>query len=53
MPKFKVEVIFQQKKELEIYANDEEAAEDKATEIVQGWPNVIDVDQTTVLEQVE
>lgn len=40
MPRYRVTVRFEQTKELEVYAHDEQAAEERAAEIVSGWNNV-------------
>jgi hypothetical protein len=49
MPKYDVEVSFIQKKTIQVYAPDEESAEEKASEIVLKWDGVQDVDDTTCL----
>lgn len=41
MPRYTVTVRFEQDKEITVYARDEQAAEEKACEIVEGWNNVI------------
>lgn len=41
MPRYTVTVRFEQEKEITVYARDEQAAEEKACEIVEGWNNVI------------
>ena len=41
MPKYIVTVRYEQEKEITVYARDEQAAEEKACEIVEGWNNVL------------
>ena len=50
MPKFIVTVRYEQEKELTVWADDENEAEDKASEIVMGWSGVIDAEATNVEE---
>lgn len=49
MAQYDVEVVFSQKKTIKVYASSEEEAEEKASEIVLKWDNVMDVDDTTCL----
>lgn len=53
MPKYKVTVSYTtlHSKIMDIYAKDEEAAEEKATEIIRDWDNVAEVSVDEV-EQV-
>lgn len=55
MPRYEVEVRFTQTvtRTLAVYAPDEEAAEEKVAEIVQGWPDVDDVLDTDCTGQIE
>lgn len=50
MPKYIVEVKFTQErtKEITVYADDEDAAAEKAENIVLGWDDVIDADALNV-----
>lgn len=41
MPRFIVRVRYEQDKEITVYARDEQAAEEKAVDIVEGWNNVL------------
>jgi hypothetical protein len=41
MPRFVVVVRYEQDKEITVYARDEQAAEEKACEIVEGWNGVL------------
>lgn len=50
MPRYRVTVRYQQTKDLEIYARDEQAAEEKAVEIVEGWNNVASAEAEDVEE---
>ena len=50
MPRYRVSVRFEQTKDLEIYARDEQAAEEKAVEIVEGWNSVISAEAEDVEE---
>jgi hypothetical protein len=50
MPKYSVEVVFTNKKVVSVYARDEENALEEATALVEGWPNVMDVDEATVID---
>lgn len=50
MPRFNVTVRYEQEKQISVYARDEQEAEEKAVEIVEGWNNVrsaeaVDVDR--------
>lgn len=51
MAAFKVEVNITNKKELTIYARDEDEAQTKAEELVSGWNNVIEVEVVSVERQ--
>lgn len=52
MPKFTVEVEFTstRTKEINVYARDEQEAEEKAVEIVNGWDGVNDAQAINVTE---
>lgn len=50
MPKFLVTLTISYAKELPVYAKDEWEAEEKATDIVQGWDNVDDCEVIDVIE---
>lgn len=52
MPRYSVMVRFEQDKEITVYARDEQAAEEKACEIVEGWNNVISAEAREV-EEIE
>lgn len=44
---YEVEVTFSNKRILKVWASDEAAAEEKATNMVEAWPNVVEVLETT------
>lgn len=50
MQKYSVTVRYEQEKEITVYARDEQAAEEKAVEIVGGWNNVLSADAESVEE---
>lgn len=50
MTKYTVEVAISYKKELTIFARDEDEAEEKACNLVQGWDKVHDVEVLSVEE---
>ncbi len=52
MPKFEVEVNYEMMKVITVYARDEQAACEKAVDIVQAWSGVITADATEA-EEVE
>lgn len=51
MPRYTVTVRYEQTKEITVYARDEQAAEEKALEIVDGWDNVISSEAESVEEE--
>lgn len=50
MPRFNVTVRYTQTKEISVYASDEQAAQEKAVEIVNGWNGVLDAEADDVEE---
>ena len=50
MPRYTVTVRYEQDKDITVYARDEQAAEEKAVEIVEGWNNVISAEAQSVQE---
>lgn len=48
MPRFNVTVRYTQTKEISVYAADEQAAEEKAVEIVNSWNGVLDAEADDV-----
>ena len=50
MPKYSVTVRYEQEKEITVYARDEQAAAEKAVEIVESWNNVLSADAESVEE---
>ena len=50
MPKYIVTVRYEQEKEINVWADDEDHASEKACEIVEGWNGVISADATDVEE---
>ena len=46
MPRYSVNVTYSQSKDIKVWAPDEEAAIEKACEIVEGWNGVISADAT-------
>lgn len=56
MPRFEVEVTFRnepRKKTLSVYGRDEEAACDKAAELVESWDGVEEVIETECLGEAD
>lgn len=51
MPRFIVTVRYEQTKEISVYARDEQAAQEKAVEIVEGWNNVKSAEAESVEEE--
>ena len=53
MAKFTVNVLYHLAfdKDISVYAKDEEEAEEKAVEIVEGWNNVVDAEAIEVNEE--
>lgn len=51
MPRFTVTVRYEQTKEISVYARDEQAAGEKAVEIVEGWNNVTSAEAESVEEE--
>lgn len=52
MPRYTVTVRYEMAREVTVYAGDEQAAEERAVEIVEGWKDVlsaeaVDVDRET------
>lgn len=41
MPRYQVTVRYEQDKQIGVWARDEQEAEEKAVEIVEGWNNVL------------
>lgn len=50
MPRYTVTVRYEMEREIKVYARDEQAAEEKACEIVEGWNGVISAEATAVEE---
>jgi len=48
MAKFSVQVSFVTVRDLKVHAHDEQAAEEKAVEIVEGWQNVVSAEATDI-----
>lgn len=48
MPRYTVLVRYEQNKEITVHARDEQAAEEKAVEIVEGWNNVLSAEATDI-----
>ena len=44
MPRYAVDVRYEQTKEIKVWARDEDAAIEKACEIVEGWNSVLNAD---------
>jgi hypothetical protein len=44
MPRFRVNVVYEQAKDIDVWARDEVEASEKAQAVVEGWPNVISAD---------
>lgn len=51
MPRYTVTVSFTQSKDISVYARDEQTAEEKAVEIVEGWNNVTSAEADHVEEE--
>ena len=51
MPRYKVTVRYEQEKEITVYASDEQRAEEKACEIVEGWNGVLSAEAHDVEEE--
>ncbi len=51
MPKFTVTVEYTQKKEISVYADDEDEAEEKAVAVVLKWQNVEDAEAVDCCEE--
>ena len=50
MPRFTVTVRYEQEREIHVWARDDQEAEEKACEIVEGWNGVISADATDCAE---
>jgi len=50
---YDVEVLFTNKKTLKVWARDEDEATEKASEIVEKWENVTEVQEATCLGEAE
>lgn len=48
MPRYRVNIRYEQEKEITVYARDEQAAEEKACEIVEGWNGVLSAEANDV-----
>lgn len=48
MPRYTVTVRYEMAGEITVYAGDEQAAEEKAVEIAEGWNNVLSAEATDV-----
>lgn len=53
MPRYAVEVRFTKFVTINVWARDEEAAADKAAEIVEDWNDTEDVEATDNIEEIE
>lgn len=51
MPKFNVTMSITNKKVVTVYAKDEQHAEEKAVDLVNGWQNVLDCEALEVEEE--
>lgn len=51
MPKYTVTVRYHQTKDISVYARDEDAAAEKAVEIVEGWNGVDSAEAESVEEE--
>ena len=51
MPKFTVTVRYEQEREITVFARDDQAAEEKACEIVENWNGVINAEATDCSEE--
>lgn len=51
MPRYKVQVRYEQEREISVWAKDESEAEEKACEIVEGWNDVISAEANGVEEE--
>lgn len=51
MPRYTVNVRFEQTKPITVYAKDEQEAEEKAVAIVEGWSNVNTAEAESVEEE--
>lgn len=48
MPRYTVTVRYEMAREVTVYAGDEQAAEEMAVEIVEGWNNVLSAEATDI-----
>ncbi len=51
MPRFNVTVRYEQEKDIGVWARDEQEAEEKAVDIVEGWNNVLRAEAREVEEE--
>lgn len=51
MPRFKVDVTYTQKKEIRVFARDEQEALEKAVSLVEGWDGVLSAEADDAEEE--
>ena len=51
MPRYRVTVRYEQEKEIGVWARDEQEAEDRACEVVEGWNGVLSAEAHDVEEE--